>query len=96
MTGRVFSGSDAVDYGLATRLANEPLVEALGLAREMANRSPNSIKSIKKLYSTVWQEGSKSGLSMERELQRELLGSPNQVEAVTAAMEKRMPKFKDA
>ena len=96
MTGRAFSGVDAVDYGLATKLAKEPLVEALALAREMVGRSPSSIKSIKKLYSTVWQEGSKSGLSMERELQRELIGSPNQVEAVAAAMEKRMPKFKDA
>ncbi len=95
MTGRIFSGADAVDYGLATKLAKEPLVDAFALAREIADRSPSSIKSIKKLYNTVWQEGSKSGLSMERRLQSELIGSPNQVEAVAAAMEKRKPKFKD-
>ena len=35
MTGRAFSGADAVEYGLATKLAKEPLVEALALAREM-------------------------------------------------------------
>ena len=56
MTGRAFSGADAVEYGLATKLAKEPLVEALALAREMVGESPSSIKAIKKLYSTVWQE----------------------------------------
>ena len=96
MTGRIFSGVDAAEYGLATKVVQDPLGDALALAREIASRSPSAIKAIKKLYSSVWQEGSKSGLSLEREIQRELIGSPNQVEAVAATMEKRAPLFKDA
>ena len=93
MTGRVISGVEAVNYGLATKVSDEPLKDTLSLAREIAGRSPDAIRAVKKLYGAVWQEGSKSGLSMERQMQRELIGSANQVEAVSAAMEKRTAIF---
>ena len=36
-----------------------------------------------------------SGLLIESELMMTLMGSPNQLEAVTAAFTKRLPEFKD-
>jgi hypothetical protein len=36
-----------------------------------------------------------SGLKMEEALQRGLIGSPNQIEAVKAYFEKRAPDFAD-
>ena len=39
-TGRVFSGSEAQQLGLATRLSADPYADALALAREIAARPP--------------------------------------------------------
>jgi hypothetical protein len=36
-----------------------------------------------------------AGLHLEAELQRGLIGRPNQVEAVRANLEKRTPRFSD-
>ena len=39
-TGRVVSGREAVELGLATRVADDPRAAALALAREIAGKSP--------------------------------------------------------
>jgi hypothetical protein len=39
--------------------------------------------------------GVEAGLLLEEELQRSLLGKPNQLEAVRANAEKRAPRFQD-
>ena len=93
LSARVLNGKEAVRYGLATMVSDDPNDEARRMASLIAERSPEAVRSVKKLYGAVWQEGSKSGLSLEREFQRGLIGSPNQIEAVAAAFEKRSPKF---
>lgn len=92
-TARIIDGTEAVGCGLATKESGNPLGMARKMARDIAGRSPDSVRAIKKLYSEVWQAGSKSGLSREREMQRALIGNPNQVEAVTSMLEKRTPRF---
>lgn len=94
-TARVLSGAEAKELGLVTRLADEPLAEALKLAGEIAARSPTAMRAAKRLFDTNWQADERSGLQLEAELQKSLLGSPNQMEAVMAGMQERPAKFSD-
>ena len=94
-TGRVVSGSEAVALGLATRVSEKPLDDALALAREIAGKSPDAVRAAKKLLQASWQGSVADGLLLEEQLQRSLIGKPNQVEAVKANLEKRAPVFKD-
>jgi enoyl-CoA hydratase/carnithine racemase len=92
-TGRVVSGSEAVALGLATRTSEKPLDDALALAREIAGKSPDAVRAAKRLLQQAWQGSIEEGLRLEEELQRSLIGRPNQIEAVRANLEKRAPKF---
>ncbi len=94
-TGRVISGVEAKELGLATRLSERPLDDALALAREIAQKSPDAIRAGKRLLQESWQSSVADGLRLEEDLQRKLIGRPNQVEAVKANLEKRAPKFRD-
>jgi enoyl-CoA hydratase/carnithine racemase len=92
-TGRMVDGAEAVRIGLATRLADDPRAEALALARQLAASSPQAIRAGKALL-----EQSMTGTEAEQYLtesarMHELIGSPDQVEAVTAWFEKRAPVF---
>ena len=93
-TGRIVSGSEAVQLGLATRTSETPLESAHALAREIAGKSPDAIRAGKRLLDQAWQVSTAEGLRLEEEMQVSLMGSPNQVEAVQANMEKRAPKFR--
>ena len=94
-TGRVVSGTEAVALGLATRTSEKPLDDALALAREIAGKSPDAIRAAKRLLQQSWQGSIADGLKLEEELQRSLIGKPNQLESVKANFEKRAPKFTD-
>jgi enoyl-CoA hydratase/carnithine racemase len=93
-TGRIVSGTEAVQLGLATRTSETPLESAHALAREIAGKSPDAIRAGKRLLDQAWQVSTAEGLRLEEEMQVSLMGSPNQVEAVQANMEKRAPKFR--
>jgi enoyl-CoA hydratase/carnithine racemase len=94
-TGRIVEGPEAVALGLATRVAADPRAEALALAAEIAGRSPDAIRAAKHLLDASGVVDVASGLLLEEKLQRELIGRPNQVEAVRANLEKRPPRFHD-
>ncbi len=94
-TGRVVSGTEAVALGLATRTSEKPHDDALALAREIAGKSPDAIRAAKRLLQQSWQGSIADGLKLEEELQRSLIGKPNQLESVKANFEKRAPKFTD-
>ena len=94
-TGRVVSGVEAAELGLVTRLSEQPLDDALALAREIAGNSPHAIRAAKQLLDTIPTASVREGLETEERLQLGLIGSPNQVEAVTANMAKRSPNFAD-
>jgi enoyl-CoA hydratase/carnithine racemase len=95
-TGRMVGGEEAVKLGLATRLADDPRGEALALAAEIAGKSPHAVRGAKRLLNE-----SASGRPVadqfadERTTIGSLIGSRNQVEAVTAYFEKRDPVFED-
>ena len=95
LTGRIVSGEEAVQLGLATRLAADPLAEALSLAREIAAKSPDAVRAAKRLLNLA-QAGEAADVLMAESFEQErLMGSPNQVEAVRANLEKRQPRFRD-
>ena len=95
LTGKIVSGEEAQALGLVTRLCDDPLTEALNMAHAITQKSPDAIIAGKLLIETAWRGAPKEGLKLEEELQKTLLGSHNQVEAMTANFEKRAPNFQD-
>lgn len=94
-TARVFSGEEALGLGVVTRLAEDPLVAARELARQIAERSPDAIRGAKRLIDEAWGRPPEVGLRLEADIQRRLIGSPNQLAAVVAGMSKQEPEFSD-
>jgi len=94
-TGRIVSGSEAVELGLATHVSNDPLADALEMARDIANRSPDAIRAGKHLLDESALVDQETGLRLEAELQARLIGGKNQIETVKANLEKRTPNFSD-
>jgi enoyl-CoA hydratase/carnithine racemase len=94
-TGRIFSGEEALGYGFATRVCADPRAEALSVAREIAGRSPSAVRASKRLLNAAVTIDPAAGFIQETEEQVALIGSPNQIEAVKANLEKRAPSFID-
>ena len=94
-TGRVVSGAEAVELGLATKVSDDPLADALATAKLIATKSPHAIRAGKTLLNEAPTMSRADALKLETALQVTLLGSANQMEAVQANMMKRDPHFKD-
>jgi enoyl-CoA hydratase/carnithine racemase len=93
-TGRIFSAPEALQYGLATRLCDDPHKEAMQLAREIAGKSPDAIRAAKRMLNNLIVDPGPALLAESVE-QQKLMGRPNQLEAVRANLEKRAPRFAD-
>ena len=94
-TGRNVSGTEAVQIGLATRVADDPRAAALELAQEIAAKSPEAVRAAKRLFNAAPKVSVAEGFAQERSEISKLIGSPNQIEAVMAFFEKRAPEFAD-
>src|SRR3954447_26410131 len=94
-TGRIFSAQEAMSYGLATRICDDPRAAAFEVAREIAGKSPDAIRAAKRMLNKLSIDPGPALLAESVE-QQKLLGSANQTEAVRANMEKRSPKFAEA
>jgi enoyl-CoA hydratase/carnithine racemase len=94
-TGRILSGAEASRLGLVTHLSDDPLAAARELAAEIASRSPDAVRAMKRLLEQSWTGSAQETLRLEADLQLGLLGSPNQLEAVRAGMLKQPPEFVD-
>jgi enoyl-CoA hydratase/carnithine racemase len=95
MTGRVFSGTEALAHGFATSLHADPLAAARLIAKEIAARSPDAVRAIKRLMNFASDADSAAILLGESKEQAALIGSPNQIEAVRAGVEGRPGRFAD-
>jgi enoyl-CoA hydratase/carnithine racemase len=93
-TGRIFSAKEGLDYGLVTRICDDPHAVALEAAREIANKNPHAIRAAKRMLNNLAGDPT-AALLAESVEQKALSGSPNQKEAVRANLEKRTPKFSD-
>ena len=90
-TARVFSAEEALAFGFATRIVDNPLAAALSTARAIASQSPDAIRGAKRLLNLAVACDAATGLAAETAEQGQLLGKPNHVEAVRANLEKRTP-----
>jgi enoyl-CoA hydratase/carnithine racemase len=92
-SGRVFRGDEAVLLGLATRACDDPLAAAHAMAREFAQKSPDAIRAAKRLLNGVLGRRADQVLQAESYEQQRLIGSANQIEAVSARIGGRNPRF---
>ncbi|GAB4264729.1 MAG: crotonase/enoyl-CoA hydratase family protein [Pararhodobacter sp.] len=93
LTARVVKAPEAQELGLVTRIAEDPLGAAREMARAIAAGSPEAMRGAKALVRAAWP-GDDAQLGLEARLQAEIIGSPNQMEAVMAGMQKRAPRFR--
>jgi len=96
-TGRMISGEEAAAIGLCTRVAEDPHAEAMALAAEIAAKSPVAVRQAKRLLNASTTPGRTAPDQFldERTTMASLIGSPNNVEAVTAYFDKRDPVYPD-
>lgn len=95
-TARIVSGTEAVALGLCTRAADDPRAAAMELAAQIAASAPNTMRAAKRLIDDAYRiPDDETGLALEEELQRSVLQTPNQIEAVQANMMKRPAEFTD-
>jgi enoyl-CoA hydratase/carnithine racemase len=94
-TGRVFSGVEALELGVVTHVTDDPLATAHELAAEISQRSPDAVRGVKRLFDESWTGTPEQTLALEAQLQLGLIGSANQLAAVSAGMTKQPPQFAD-
>ena len=94
-TGRQFTGVEAVAYGFATAFHADPLDAARRTAREIAEKSPDAVRALKRLLNAAADSEAAAILLAESREQAKIIGAPNQVEAVRAGIERRPPRFHD-
>lgn len=94
-THKIVDGVEAERIGLATHTSETPYDDAMALAKEIASKSPHAIRHAKVLTEMAGRATLEEGFDQEQVAIRDLIGSPNQVEAVTAGMSKREAKYAD-
>lgn len=94
-TGRILSGTEAADLGIATHLSDTPHDDAMALATQIAGKNPQAIRGMKALCNAAAYRSLAESYQEESLLMEGLIGSPNQVEATMAYLEKREPRFVD-
>ncbi|MDF1763087.1 MAG: crotonase/enoyl-CoA hydratase family protein [Oleibacter sp.] len=98
MTGRQFSAQEAFEYGLISRLADDPAAAAEELAKVIVSKSPDAVAATKYLFKKTWQADTNKTLRWERWVQMRLLGRKNNRIAINNGMTKDETKkrpFKD-
>jgi enoyl-CoA hydratase/carnithine racemase len=95
-TARIFSAEEALSFGFITRVAEDPRAQAMAIARDVAGKSPHAIRAAKRLLNAACTADPRAGLLAEANEQEALVGSANQVEAIRANLEKRVPAFAEA
>jgi enoyl-CoA hydratase/carnithine racemase len=82
MTAEVISAATALDYGLITGVSDEPLQQAMQLASQITERSPDAVAAVKKLYQQNWFKAEWLMLAKESYYQVKILLGKNQNRAV--------------
>lgn len=93
VTAEVVNGEAALSSGLVTEVADDPVARAEELAAVICKRSPDMVEAAKRLLRDSYTQTDDERLAFEEKLQRRLLGTPNQMEAVMANIEKRDPVY---
>ncbi len=93
LTGRDFSAKEALDYGLVTEMADDPLKRAHEIAVQLAGFSPIAIGAgldyVHQINGHDWEHAGKVG----RQTRNRLLESEDFKEGSQAFLEKRQPSW---
>jgi enoyl-CoA hydratase/carnithine racemase len=95
-SGRAVTGAEALGLGLVTRLSEEPLGEAMRLARELAGNSPDAVRTAKRILNAAAGAAPREVFLAESTNQRRLLKSANHREAVRARLQQETPHFTES
>lgn len=95
-TAEWIDAARAVEVGLAARCHPDErlLAETLAKAREIAQWPVSSLRAIKQTLQVAHRAGIEAARKAEDEAMLRLAGSPENIEAITAFMQKREPDFK--
>src|SRR3981081_4624969 len=74
-TGRIFSAQQAMSYGLATRICDDPRTAAFEVAREISGKSPDAIRAAKRMLNNLSVDPGPALLAESVE-QMKLMGGP--------------------
>lgn len=96
MTGQTFTGREAFEMGLASKVVPdaEVLDAALDIARTIAKMPPLAIRQIKEVMLAGADAPLETGLMLERKAFQLLFDSADQKEGMRAFMEKRKPTYR--
>ena len=94
-TAKIFNAEQAKEWGFITEIVDEPLAHAMTVANQIVNKNPDAIRASKKIIDASYYQTAEQGLLMESVEQDKIMGTPNQIEAVIAELQKRKPEFKD-
>lgn len=94
-SARVFSGTEAYEIGLATRLSETPYEDAMAMARELAAMNPDAMRAAKALVNGLLHEKAAAQFEQERRIIGTLIGTANQAETVAANFAKRSAVYTD-
>lgn len=95
MTAEVVSGLRAHELGLAGQVSLSPYDDALALAGELAERSPDALAAAKRLFDTAPGRSARRIFAAERREQVPLLLGRNHKAARTAGLKRERPQFVD-
>ncbi|MDG3085888.1 crotonase/enoyl-CoA hydratase family protein [Vibrio hannami] len=79
MTAKEIDTKKAKEYGLVSKISDEPYEEAYKLALELVNRSPDVLAATKKLYHKTWWSSPGMALWLETWYQIKVLIGKNRV-----------------
>lgn len=88
MTAEIFSGEQAVELGIASQVTADPMADAMDLARQLVERSPDQLSAAKRLINRSWNATPRTTFRRERSEQLFLLLTQNTAKARKAAMTK--------
>ncbi|WP_096155217.1 MULTISPECIES: enoyl-CoA hydratase-related protein [Bacillus] len=97
LTARRFTAKEAYDWGLITRLVEEPslvLIEAYEFAGEISKNGPLAVQQAKFAIRQGMSVDVQTGLQIERKAYEVIIPTEDRVEALVAFQEKRAPQFK--
>lgn len=92
-TAQPITGTCAERWGLVTEIDSNPLEAALALADELSTQGPHAMQAAKRLCSMAYTTTENEMLLAEAESQATLIGKPEQIEIVSARVQRRPPKF---
>ena len=95
LTARIFEADEAYEHGFLTRIYDNPVDAALDTAAAIAKRNPEAVRGTKRLFNEPADRFVADTLMLESVIQDDIIGYPNQIEAVKAELEGRPAVYDD-